>query len=83
MSRRIIRLNVTVDHRLSAVVAIEDDGTSTDAIGNWNVTMDDLGRKSQTKAHIAGWDRHDRTGVELISEAFRVLAEAEREAAIP
>lgn len=81
--RRVIRVSVTLDYKLSAHVAIEDDGTSTADVGNWWVTMDDLGTKTQTKVHITGWPRKERTGVALIAEAFKQLADVENEVKIP
>lgn len=77
--RRAIRLAITVDYKESAHVTIEDDGTSTEAVANWRVTMDDFNNKTQTKVHIADWPRPYRTGVELIAESFRRLGDVLRE----
>jgi hypothetical protein len=75
----LIRLAVTLDHIPSAFVVIEidDDGTSTPYVGNYTVIMDDLRRKTQTKAKITGFPRRERIGVELIAEAFLALASVE------
>jgi hypothetical protein len=41
------------------------------------VLMDDLRRKTQTKAKVTGFPRRERIGVELIAEAFLALASVE------
>jgi hypothetical protein len=79
MSAPMIRLAITLDHIPSAfvVIEVEDDGTSTPEVGNYTVLMDDLRRKTQTKAKVTGFPRRERIGVELIAEAFLALASVE------
>lgn len=77
LTHGMIRVRVELRNRECSVMVIEMDESSTEDVANYDVALDDLGQRRWIKARVEGWKRRERTGIELIGEAFRVIAEQE------
>lgn len=72
-----IRVRIELHNRECSVMEIVNDETGTDEVGNYDVALDDYGKRRWLTARIEGWKRKERTGIDLIGEAFRLIAEQE------